>query len=133
MTQDEGMKMADVIEPVQQMTRKMLGKQFYVIHTTPIAPRDQIMAMLPAHLEHQVRLEKAGIMFGAGPMIEEDGSPAGGLIVIRADSFMAARKIADSDPLHEAGLRRYTIRRWTINEGCYSIRINYSDQSVTIE
>ncbi len=125
--------MPEVTETVQRMTQKMLGKQLYVVHTTPVAPREQIMALLPAHLEHQVKLEKAGIMFGAGPMVNEDGSAAGGLIVIRAELFEAAKKIADSDPLHEAGLRSYTIRRWTVNEGCYSIRINYSDQSVTIE
>lgn len=125
--------MPEVGERAQQMTHRMLGKQLYVVHTTPAAPRDRIVELLPAHLEHQVRLEKAGTMFAAGPMVDEDGSPAGGLIVIRAESFAAARAIADSDPLHKAGLRTYTIRRWTVNEGAYSVRINYSDQSVTIE
>ncbi|TMJ42614.1 MAG: hypothetical protein E6G90_18865 [Alphaproteobacteria bacterium] len=124
---------ADVTQTVQQMTQKMLGKQLYVVHTTPVAPREQIMALLPANLEHQIKLEKAGIMFGARPVVSEDGSAAGGLIVIRAASFEAAKKIADSDPLHKAGPRSYRIRQWTVNEGCYSRRINYSDQSVTIE
>ena len=123
----------DPTERAQQMTRRMLGKQLFVIHTTPVAPREQIVPLLPDHLEHQIRLEKSGIMFGAGPMVNEDGSPAGGLIVIRAESFAAAKVIADSDPLHKAGLRTYTIRQWTVNEGSYSVRINYSDQSVTIE
>ena len=125
--------MQDATTRVQQMTGKMLGKHLYVIHTTPIASRDQILPLLPDHLEHQVRLEKSGIMFAAGPMTNEDSSAAGGLIVIRAESFEAARGIADSDPLHKAGLRTYTIRRWTVNEGCYTVRINYSDQTVTIE
>jgi uncharacterized protein YciI len=125
--------MQDAMTRAQQMTEKMLGKHLYVIHTTPVAPRDQILPLLPDHLEHQVRLEKSGIMFAAGPVTNEDGSVAGGLIVIRADSFEAARKIADSDPLHRTGLRTYTIRRWTVNEGCYTVRINYSDQTVTIE
>jgi hypothetical protein len=30
-------------------------------------------------------------------------------------------------------LRTYTLMRWTVNEGSYGVRINYSDQSVTIE
>jgi uncharacterized protein len=77
--------------------------------------------------------KKAGILFAAGPVANENGSPAGGLIVIRAESFEAARAIADSDPLHKAGLRTYTIWRWTVNEGSYGVRVNYSDQSVTIE
>lgn len=122
----------DPMETVRRMTEKMLGKQLYVVITTPVAPREQIMAMLPAHLEHQVRLEKAGIMFGAGPLTNEDGSTGDGMIIVRADSFEAARTIVDADPLHKSGLRSYTIRRWTVNEGSYTVRINYSDQSVTI-
>ncbi len=121
------------MESAQQMTAKMLGKQLYVIHTLPAAPRERIAELLPKHLEHQVKLEKSGIMFAAGPMANEDGSTAGGLIVIRAASFDAARQIADADPLHKAGLRTYTLRRWTINEGSYTVRINYSDQTVNIE
>ena len=123
----------DPMMQVRQMTEKMLGKTLYVVHTVPTGPAEQIMALLPAHLEHQIRLEKAGIMFGAGPMTNEDGSPGGGLIVIRADSFEAARAIVDEDPLHKSGLRTYTIRRWTVNEGSYTVRVNYSDQSVTID
>ena len=118
---------------VRQMTEKMLGKTLYVVHTIPAAPPEQIVALLAAHLEHQIRLEKAGIMFGAGPMTNEDGSPSGGLIVIRAASFEAARAIVDEDPLHKSGLRTYTIRRWTVNEGSYTVKVNYSDQSVTID
>ena len=125
--------MSDTATRAQQMAAKMLGKQFYVIHTTPVAPREKIAELLPQHLEHQVRLEKSGIMFAAGPVANEDGSPSGGLIVIRADSFAAARAIADTDPLHKAGLRTYTLRRWTVNEGSYSVTINYSDQTVSID
>jgi hypothetical protein len=124
--------MSDPAATAQQMAARMLGKHLYVVHTTPAAPREQIAALLPAHLEHQVRLEKSGIMFAAGPLANEDGTPGGGLIVIRAESFAAARAIADSDPLHRAGLRTYTLRRWTVNEGSYSVTINYSDQSVSI-
>ncbi len=123
----------DPMSKVRQMTGKMLGKTLYVVHTVPVAPPEQIAPLLPAHLEHQVRLEKAGIMFGAGPMANEDGSPGGGLIIIRANSFEAARAIVDEDPLHKSGLRTYTIRRWTMNEGSYTVRVNYSDQSVRID
>ncbi len=112
---------------------KFLGKELYVIVTKPAAPREAIERLLREHLEHQVKLEKSGIMFAAGPIANEDGSAAGGLIVIRAESFAAAKAIADSDPYHRAGLRTYTLMRWTVNEGSYSVRINYSDQSVTID
>ncbi|HUZ73306.1 MAG TPA: hypothetical protein VMU87_09980 [Stellaceae bacterium] len=50
----------------------------------------------------------------------------------RAEDCAVAREIADCDPFHKAGLRSDTLRRWTVNEGSYSVRVNYSDQSVTI-
>ena len=126
--------MADTNDRVHDAaTKKFLGRQLYVIHTTPIAPREAIAGLLPEHLDHQVRLEKAGIMFAAGPLANSDGTPAGGLIVIRAKDFAEAKAIADSDPFHRNGLRSYTLRRWTVNEGSYGLRVNYSDQTVTIE
>jgi uncharacterized protein len=125
--------MPDRAETLKKLTEKFLGRQLYVIHTVPKAPREEIDKLLPDHLAHQVRLEKDGIMFAAGPMANEDGTPAGGLIVIRARDFAAARAIADADPFHKAGLRTYTLRRWTVNEGSYGVRVNYSDQTVTIE
>jgi hypothetical protein len=30
-------------------------------------------------------------------------------------------------------LELYMLRRWTVNEGSYGLRLNYSDQTVTIE
>jgi len=125
--------MADNAERLKELTKNFLGRQFYVVHTVPNAPREELDRVLPAHLEHQIRLEKSGIMFAAGPMVNADGTPAGGLIVIRAKDFAEAKEIADSDPFHRSGLRSYTLRRWTVNEGSYGLRVNYSDQTVTIE
>ena len=122
--------------PEQQhhdLTKNFLGRNFYVIVTTPVAPRAELDKMLAEHLAHQIRLEKQGIMFAAGPLTGEDGARVGGMIVIRAESFTAAQAIADSDPYHKAGLRKYTLTRWTVNEGSYGLRVNYSDQTVTIE
>lgn len=116
-----------------EVHKKFLGKNFFVIVTTPTAPREKLEPLIPAHLANQVRLEKEGVMFAAGPLTNEDGTRHGGMFVIRAGSFEEARAIADADPLHKAGLRSYSLRRWTVNEGSYGLRINYSDQSVTIE
>lgn len=125
--------MANSDQQHRDLTKKFLGKEMYVIVTTPVAPREELDKLLPEHLAHQISLEKRGIMFGAGPLSTEEGARVGGLIIIRAESFAAARAIADSDPYHKAGLRTYTLTRWTVNEGSYGIRVNYSDQTVTIE
>jgi uncharacterized protein YciI len=125
--------MADTEQQHHDLTKNFLRKELYVIVTTPVAPREELDKLLPQHLAHQIRLEKQGIMFAAGPLNGEDGKRVGGMIVIRAESFAAARAIANADPYHAAGLRTYTLTRWTVNEGSYGIRVNYSDQTVSIE
>jgi hypothetical protein len=125
--------MASTDQTHHDLTKNFLGKDLYVIVTTPVAPREALDKLLPEHLAHQIRLEKQGIMFAAGPLAGEDGARIGGMVIIRAESFAAARAIADSDPYHKQGLRTYTLTRWTINEGSYGVRVNYSDQTVTIE
>ena len=111
-----------------------LAMKLYVIETTGVPERiSETRSFLPAHLEHQVDLERRGIMFGAGPLSEEGaagGPPTSGMIIIRAESFEEARAIADADPMHANGIRTYTIRQWSLNEGTINVRVNFSDQSV---
>jgi hypothetical protein len=114
--------------------RNPLGLVLYVIETTGVPERaSEAGNFMQDHLAHQDNLERQGIMFGAGALRSEGaegGPPTQGLIIIRAESFEEARKIADSDPMHANGLRTYTIRRWSLNEGTVNIRVNFSDQSV---
>jgi uncharacterized protein len=115
-----------------QLTAAMLRKEFYVVTTTP-ARSPEIAKLLPEHLDYQVRLEREGKLFGAGPFYEEgDDVPSGGMIILRAQSAAEARQIADADPFHKAGLRTYTLRKWMMNEGAMTLTIRYSDQSVVI-
>ena len=110
-----------------------LRKTLYVITTVPCAPREEVMKHIDAHLDRQVELERAGIMFGAGPLFNEGSEmPDAGMIIVRADSFEEARKIADGDPMHANGVREYTIQRWRLNEGSFNVTISYSDQKAAI-
>jgi uncharacterized protein len=105
----------------------------FLIISTPVKPHEQVMAMLPTHLERQMELERQGILFSAGPLFEEGSqTPSAGCIIIRAKDFEAARKIADGDPMHANGLRSYEIRRWKINEGSYSVTFTYSDHGLNV-
>ena len=115
---------------VAAMRDKMLRKRLWVVITKAVAPPEELSKLLEAHLQHQIRLEKDGIMFGAGPLSNPDGSPTGtGMIIIRADTEAEARRIADLDPFHASGLRTYTLQQWSLNEGRITITIDYSDQS----
>ena len=114
-------------------TKEMLQKDLYVIFTRPVAPREKIIELLPKHLERQVELEKQGILFAAGPMEPQDeDKPRTGMIIIRAESFDHAHEIAMGDPFHAEGLREFDIWNWSMNEGSFTVTINYSDQSAAV-
>jgi uncharacterized protein YciI len=111
---------------------QVLGMQLYLVITEPLRAEGGEERFL-AHLNHQVDLERRGIMFGAGPIQREgDPAPFGGMIVIRAKSFADARRIFDSDPYHKAGARKYKLYRWNLNEGTMTFRVNYTGQTVEI-
>lgn len=114
-------------------TNEMLQKDLYVIFTRPVAPREELLKLLPKHLARQVELEKEGILFAAGPMEPQDKDQVRtGMIIVRADSFDEADEIAKADPFHAAGLREYEIWNWSMNEGSFNVTINYSDQSAVV-
>ena len=113
---------------------EFLNLELY-IYETRIVSREKAEANMGAHLDYQVELEKAGILFGAGPLWSDgvnSGPPSAGLVIVRAASFDDARAIADQDPMHSSGARSYTLRRWKLNEGALSVRLNLSDQTADI-
>lgn len=118
-------------ETPEVLTKSMLNKELYVITTKP-ARSKEIQKMLKKHLEYQVSIEKEGKLFGAGPIWDENGEiPIGGMIIVYADSFENARRIADADPLHSLGLRKYNIQKWLLNEGSMTFTVRLSDQSIS--
>lgn len=109
---------------------RMLKKRLWIVITKAVATPEAMSRLLEAHLQHQIRLEKEGIMFGAGPLSNADGSPTGtGMIIIRADSEAEARRIADQDPFHSSGLRSYSLQQWSLNEGRITLTVDFSDQT----
>ena len=124
--------MAESRAQVEEMLDKFLNKDFFVIVTRPCVS-EEIQKVIEQHLDNQIKLEKDGVMFAAGPLYEEGKEFAShGMFVIRADSFEEAKAIADEDPLHKMGLRTYTLHKWRINEGSYTVTVNYSDQTMSI-
>lgn len=118
-------------ETPEVLTKSMLNKELYVITTKP-ARSKEIQKMLKKHLEYQVSIEREGTLFGAGPIWDENGEiPIGGMIIVYADSFESARRIADADPLHSLGLRKYNIQKWLLNEGSMTFTMRLSDQSIS--
>jgi uncharacterized protein len=124
--------MAEAASDVHPMTERFLGKEMYLVITRPVRS-PEIEKRLSDHLAHQIDLEKRGILFAAGPLYPRDSNiPEAGMFVLRANSFEEAEAIASTDPLHQAGLRTYTVQKWRINEGSFTVTLNYSDQSMRI-
>ena len=119
---------------VEELHARMLKKRLWVIMTRPVKPPEEVRKHLKAHLEHQIRLEKDGIMYGAGPATRPGEAAATfGLIVIRAKDEAEARRIADADPMHASGARQYELYVWSLNEGRINVSLDFSDQTFRFE
>ncbi len=108
--------------------RGALALELYVAHSTPAKAPEDVKASLPDHLAYQAQLERSGRLAFAGPMSDETGEhmQGMGLIIYRADSLEAARKLAEDDPMHKSGARSFVLRRWMINEGSLNISVGLS-------
>ena len=120
-------------ERIRQLTARMLRKKLYVILSKGGATPEQIVAVLPQHLEYMIGLEKKGVLFASGPLSAAQGAPAGdGLTILRASSAEEARAIASTDPFVVNKLRTFEVREWTVMEGSLGLTVNFSDQSLAI-
>ena len=109
-------------------SRGALALELYVVHSTPAKAPEDVKASLPDHLAYQAQLERLGQLAFAGPMSDETGDhmQGMGLIIYRADSLEAARKLAEDDPMHKSGARSFVLRRWLINEGSLTLAVGLS-------
>ena len=109
-------------------SRGALALELFVAQSTPAKGPDEVKANLPAHLAYQADLERSGHLAFAGPMSDETGEhmQGVGLIIYRAESLEAARKLAEGDPMHKSGARGFVLRRWLINEGSINLSLGLS-------
>jgi uncharacterized protein YciI len=114
--------------------RGSLAHELYVVFSEPAAPPEQIKQILPQHLAYQAEQEKIGSLVMAGPMSDPSGElmEGVGMIIYRAESLDAARKLAENDPMHSSGSRTFSLRRWLVNEGSITLNVKLSAQSITL-
>lgn len=114
--------------------RGALALELYVVQSTPEKTPEKLKATLPYHLAYQAKLEAEGRLMFAGPMSDDTGElmQGVGMIVYRAASMEEARDLADNDPMHKNGVRSYTLRKWLINEGQLTVKVELSAQSVAL-
>jgi hypothetical protein len=124
---------ASTEERIRQLTKGMLRKKLYAVFSRGGATAEQLGAVLPDHLEYMIGLEKQGVLFASGPLTTAPGRPVGdGLTILRAGSEDEARKIAAADPFVVHKVRTFEVREWTVMEGSFGVRLNFSDQTLEI-
>jgi uncharacterized protein YciI len=113
----------------------LLAKRLYVVLSEPVSGLQPVLDNLDAHVAYQTRLENEGAMFAAGPLSDDAERQwhGDGLFVYRAESRAAAVEMAEADPMHASGARRFTVRPWLLNEGTFSVRLFYSGAKPRIE
>ena len=104
----------------QARARGSFALELFVVISTPVKPPEAVKTILPDHLAYQAEQETAGNLALAGPLsdLSGDNMEGEGLIIYRAKSLRAANEIAKRDPMHLTKTRKFTIRRWLLNEGC---------------
>ncbi len=114
--------------------RGALALELYVAESVPAGDPDAVKTALPDHLAYQRSLEEAGSLVFAGPLSDPAGETMEGvgLIVYRAESMAEARRLAEADPMHKAGARRFTLRRWLVNEGALTLNVGLSTGTVNL-
>ncbi|MGI9372277.1 MAG: YciI family protein [Hyphomicrobiales bacterium] len=115
-------------------SRGVMAKELFVVHSTPIVDEEEMGALMGEHLAYQKKLEAAGKLFAAGPMGDEAGAvwSREGLIILSAENLEEARALAQGDPMHAQGKKKFTVQPWLMNEGCLRVEVRLSDKSANL-
>jgi uncharacterized protein YciI len=100
----------------------------------PPKPPKSPELMRKDHHRYLVGLERKGILFAAGPFMDEKGARIGvGMLIIRAKSTAEATRIAMREPYTKAGLRDMQVTPWQRNEGVVRLALNFADGELKID
>ena len=96
----------------------------------PCSPEE----MRIVHHEYLLDLERRGILFAAGPFVDENGNRVGsGMIVIRSNSRAEAETIGNAEPYTAAKQRLMDFIPWQRNEGTVKLNIRFADGVLEVD
>ena len=74
---------------------------------------EQRQTYLAAHHEWIKALRSAGVKVSSGFLVDAEQRPGGGgLLVLQADSFEAAKRLVEQDPMIVEGLVKWDLQQW---------------------
>lgn len=119
------------LDDVKSMTEKSIKKTLFIALQYPIAPEDEMLKHIADHLRYMGNME--GKVFLSGPLVKEGAVVDEGLTVLKTYDEAEARAIMDAEPLIKAGLRRYELKLWRIQEGSITIGMSGINGTVVLD
>lgn len=115
-------------------SRGALALEVFVVESTPCGSPGDVKENLSAHLAYQRDLEDKGVLVLAGPLSDETGEEmaGAGLIIYRAQDMKMAQEIAEEDPMHKNGARKFSLRKWLVNEGSLTFQAGLSTGRISL-
>lgn len=77
-----------------------------------------VLENLQTHLDYWAEMEEQKVMFVGGPIMPPDLQEpwsGEGMVILRAESLEAARKIVEDDPIHKSKARSYELMPFLLN------------------
>lgn len=109
-------------------TRLYIGLSRVNVGAAPPAPQ-----VVLEHLDWAQRLEGEGVLFAAGPFVDDAGAILGdGMYVVHADDRAQAAELLATDPFERSGFRRCTVHGWTLHQGTLDVSVTRSDRTSSL-
>jgi uncharacterized protein YciI len=129
---------ADLKAQVQSLQKSLAREQCYLcwMRNNPDAPPMPVSPeeMRLVHHEYLLDLERRGVLFGAGPFVDETGQRHGaGLLIIRARTRAEAEALAFAEPYTKAGQRLMELTPWQRNEGAVTFNLRFADGALEVD
>jgi uncharacterized protein len=128
----------DLKTQVQALQKSLAREQCYLCWMRPNDKAPPLTAspeeMRLVHHAYLVDLERRGVLFAAGPFVDETGQRHGaGLLIIRANSRAEAEAIAFAEPYTKAGQRLMELTPWQRNEGVVNMILRFADGALELD
>jgi uncharacterized protein YciI len=127
------MTAAEFQRKLAELTGKMLRKKMFMVIFTSTVGMDKLLPLLPMHLEYMIELARKGVLFAAGPMNSETGTPTGGgMALFNTATADEARRYMEAEPFSQAGLRTFQVHEWVFMEGSMTVTLNFAESGLSV-
>ncbi len=123
--------MSELTETIAKINEPALQKKFYVALMFPLASEEEMLPVVPAHLEYMQAHEDK--IFLSGPFAKPGRIVDEGMCVLHTESEEEALRFMRDEPLTKHGLRRFELKLWNVCEGTLSLHLRASKSQAAVQ